>query len=90
MYYKPESWLKNAIIDKIKTDLIEGSPDVNWTILYDRVHHFRYGCGEVRVGKLRMEENFWSKKPFIIDVNLKRLASISNSELVTVFAELPC
>ena len=73
MYYKPESRLKNAISDKIKTDLIEGSPDVNWTVLYDRVHHFRDRCGEVWVGELGMEENLRAQEPLITYVNCEGL-----------------
>ena len=58
---------------KIKTDLIEGSPDINWTILYDRVHHFRDGCGEIWVGELGMEENLRAQEPLITYVNCEGL-----------------
>lgn len=40
--------------------LVEGSPDVDGAVLDDSVDNLGDGRGEVWVGELRMEENFWT------------------------------
>ena len=62
-----------SVIQSRLADLVEGSPDINWTILYDGVHHFRNGSREVWVGELRVKEDLRAQEPLIANVNCERL-----------------
>ena len=62
-----------SVMQSRPADLVEGSPDVNWTVLYDCVHHFRDGSREVWVGELRVKEDLWAQEPLIAYINCERL-----------------
>ena len=53
--------------------LVERSPDINRTVLNDHVDHLRDGCGEVRIRKLRMEEDLRAKESLIAYVHFEWL-----------------
>ena len=59
----------------ISRDLVEGAPDVDGAVLNDSVDGLRDGSGEVRVGKLRVEEDLWTKEPLVPHIHRERLST---------------
>ena len=55
------------------SDLVERSPDVDGAVLDDAVHGLRDGSGEVRVGKLWVEEYLGTQEPLITHIHRKWL-----------------
>ena len=53
--------------------LVQRPPHVNGSVLNNGVHHLRDGRGEVRVGKLGVEEDLWPQEPLVTHVHRETL-----------------